>query len=718
MVKVSTLQFCVFWLCSSWLLTATAKEVIQLDKVVVSESEQKAATTEATSTSTLETQPSEIQLNIEELKGVAGGQGDPINAINTLPGVVSASGGQGRAGGFYVRGSNANENLIWIDGLPVAYIFHLGGLYSILNPDIIESFDTYLGGFGVEYGDRLGGVVSVNTRAPYSDQLRQSYQLGFYDSSARIEGPISENSSGFFAIRRSYIDLLLPTTGKLGSSENEYTQFPEFWDMQARYRYELENGFFDVSLFTAEDKLRFDIKDAEQLTKDPAIAGELGSEKSFQTLGARWHTNVTRDLAQKIRFGAYRSENQFVIGTQQANDPNPGENYGIQSNSLNYFMLPQWDWQVSGTQSWKMGLDAYQLNYDVNGYTPQPCREGQPDCTLTTQTKAQVNVTESGHSLAPYVELDQAITDRLYARLGLRNSEISIGASQLSGISPRLTLEYDLTDRVILNATWGRYLQAPQGAEIIEGIGNPSLVMTEAEHRIIGAKVELSSAWSAQIEAFHKPMKKLVVSRSAPENYANEGSGYSQGFDMLFKRQWRNGAYGWIGYSYLETERVDDKITSKRLFDGDQPHTLNVVWNQPFTGSWSNWTWGATLKAQSGLPYTEVVGREGAAIPGSSQTDTACQTDGSQTNCYWKAQYGSINGDRLPFYLRLDLGMEREWRYSDWNLIARFEILNANALLRPNVVGYDYDANYANYQNPTKVYDLPFLPSFSVRANF
>ena len=33
--------------------------------------------------------------------------------------------------------------------------------------------------------------------------------------------------------------------------------------------------------------------------------------------------------------------------------------------------------------------------------------------------------------------------------------------------------------------------------------------MTESEHRIIGVKYQLSDAWSAQVEAFHKPMKKV-----------------------------------------------------------------------------------------------------------------------------------------------------------------------------------------------------------------
>ena len=127
---------------------------------------------------------------------------------------------------------------------------------------------------------------------------------------------------------------------------------------------------------------------------------------------------------------------------------------------------------------------------------------------------------------------------------------------------------------------------------------------------------------------------------------------------------------------------------------------------------------GATLKANSGQPYTKVVGRESVAEPDSGQNNAQCKANPDSDNCYWEAKYGKTNGDRLPFYVRLDLSLEREWNYSDWNMVTRFELLNATGLLRQNVVGYDYDADYSNYDDPDEVTDFPFLPSFSVRANF
>lgn len=723
-IKFKTQQALIALSLTACAGSAYSQEVTQFSTIEVTGQAESAATQAgvevAPSTSTLETGGSEVQLNIIELKGVAGTQGDPLGAVKTLPGVVSVTtgGSGGRPSGFFVRGSSANENRIWVDEMPVGYIFHFGGLYSVLNPDLIDNFKTYLGGFGVQYGDRLGGVVDVTTRKPNANKLSQSYQLGFYDSSARIEGPTSQNGSAFFAVRRSYIDLFLPATGKLGSSGNTYTQFPEFWDMQAKYRHELKKGFVDVSLFTANDALRFDIKGEEQAAQDPALLGDLGSKQGFQTFGARWYQTLNKNIEQKIRLGVQRTSNKFVIGTQQANDLNPGDSFGFNQQGITQFLLPRWE--ITQDESlWKVGVDLFQYQFKLDGYIGAPCREGQPDCNLTEWSASNINQNFTGSETSAYVELDRPITDRLFMKLGVRSSHYDYAAKPYHETLPRLNLEYDLTDNTLLTAAWGQYVQVPEGSEISKSIGNPELVMTRAEHRILGVKHELSALWSTQVEVFQKPMTKLVVSRPSPTNFANEGQGLAQGVDVLLKRKWSQGAYGWLSYSYLQSTRTDKAISdSARLFDGDQPHTLNLVWAQPFGGSWSQWTWGASLQTHSGLPYTKVVGREYIATPYAA--GTACDAASPNTNCYWNPIYGETNKSRLPFTSRLDLSMEKNIKYTDWNLDLRFELLNVLSLVLPStsVVGYKYDPDFANYQNPEAVSGFPFLPSFSIRGNF
>lgn len=698
-----------------------AEETSVLDKISVVDNKHDDTNLkpEDSSTSTLDTSISEIELNIEELKGVAGTQGDPLGAVKLLPGIVSAtSSSSGSSAGFYVRGSNTNENIFWVDGLPIGYIYHLGGRFSVLNPDTISSFKTYLGGFGVGYGDRLGGVVSVNTRKPLRDKLQQSYQLGFYDASFKIEGPVSENSAGYFTFRKSYFDLLLPSVGNISDSENTYTQFPQFWDLQAKYHYELQKGQLYFAIFAADDRLKVHIKDEKDVVPDPELAGDLGGSSAFQTYGIKWQQSLNTQLEQTIRVGLLSQESVFSFGTQLgANDPNRGDSFGVKSLSDSYFILPFWQLGSENSQ-WKVGIDFYAFNFDVSGYISQPCREGQANCTLTTQPKFTLDQEQTGQSIAQYIQLTQEITPKFFATLGLRNSNARFGNFNVAQVSPRLNLEYDLAEKAILTASWGKFVQLPQGHEIIDDIGNSTLVMTQAEHRIVGIKFELSNLWSTQVEAFQKPMTKLVVSRDMPENYANEGKGLAEGFDVLLKRKWHDRSFGWISYSYLKTSREDKGQNTTRLFSGDQPHTLKIVYNQPFTGSWQNWVWGTNLRLNSGLPYTEVTGRESKPVPGSSVSQASCQANPGQNGCYWSAVYGGVNKKRLPLYASLDLSMERKWHYTNADITARFELLNVTGLFRPNVVGYQYEQDYADYKNPKKTTDFPFFPSFSIRANF
>ncbi|GAB6069066.1 TonB-dependent receptor [Thiomicrorhabdus hydrogeniphila] len=645
----------------------------------------------------------DITLQIQEINQVAGTQGDPLKTLSTLPGVVNAysSSGAGLNNGFYVRGSDSNDNALWVDGVPIGYAFHLGGLYSVINPDILAELDTYQGGFGVEFGDKLGGAINITTRTPNLDKTEQSLQLGFYDSSYRIEGPLTTNTSAYFAIRRSYFDLLLPPTGTLGNSDIHYTQFPQFWDIQAKLHHRLKNGFIDFSVISSQDQLTLNIDNDGDIIKDPAIAGNLGGDYGFSTYSLNWQQYLNQDWQQQIRFGLLSNQSHRYIGTQLSSDPSPNKPFSKNIDGQNWFLLPQWNYLAGNHFVVKMGIDAYSYAYKFNGYWYQECQEGSVDCNLTRLNKASLNETINGSEISPYIEYKRDITDKLRLTLGLRNSHVSIEHHQLNALSPRLALDYKLSNRLLFNLKWGKFVQKPDFNQLTTALGNPNLSFRQAEHRILGLKYKLSPKWTVQAEVYQKPMIDLI-STSLIDHYTNQAKGEAKGFDVLAKREYKNGAFGWISYAYSDSRRTDLPGESSRPFDGDQTHTLSAVWNQPMTGSWNKWRWGTKVNASTGQPYTKVIAKHIETLP-----------DGVTT--YWVPNYESTNNSRLPFYFRLDVSMERNWRYQDLNLTTRFELININALVRQNVLGYLYNSDYTEVE---KVYGLPFLPSFSIRGTF
>ncbi len=75
-------------------------------------------------------------LDLSQFRAIPGvAEADPVRAIEVLPGVVSTS---DFSAAFHVRGGSQDQNLILLDGVPVFSPFHLGGLFSVFNADMLD----------------------------------------------------------------------------------------------------------------------------------------------------------------------------------------------------------------------------------------------------------------------------------------------------------------------------------------------------------------------------------------------------------------------------------------------------------------------------------------------------------------------------------------------------------------------------------------------------
>ncbi|WP_462220029.1 carboxypeptidase-like regulatory domain-containing protein, partial [Ferruginibacter sp.] len=86
------------------------------------------------------------------------GERDILKIIQLLPGV---HGGQEGTTGFYVRGGNADQNLVQLDEATVYNPNHLFGLFSTFNVNAINSVKLIKGGFPAEFGGRLSSIVDI-----------------------------------------------------------------------------------------------------------------------------------------------------------------------------------------------------------------------------------------------------------------------------------------------------------------------------------------------------------------------------------------------------------------------------------------------------------------------------------------------------------------------------------------------------------------------------
>ena len=85
------------------------------------------------------------EMSRQEVKMIPGvAEPDPVRAVETLPGVTQVS---DFTAAFNVRGGSADQNLILLDGVPIFNPFHGLGVFSVFNPDALQSAELHSGGF-------------------------------------------------------------------------------------------------------------------------------------------------------------------------------------------------------------------------------------------------------------------------------------------------------------------------------------------------------------------------------------------------------------------------------------------------------------------------------------------------------------------------------------------------------------------------------------------
>lgn len=178
-----------------------------------------------------------------EARLLPGTLGDPIRAIQDLPGLVRTPLG---SGWLLVRGANARDTTIHVDGVPALSLQHLGGLSGVLHPGWVDGVDFWTGAAPARFGSGTAGTVEVRTadrlRAPVAILSADPVQAGAFWA-----GPLDRAGTvgGGLAIRRSWLDQAIGLVAPADA-------VPTFADAQAR----LDAGPVSTFLYGFSDSLQ------------------------------------------------------------------------------------------------------------------------------------------------------------------------------------------------------------------------------------------------------------------------------------------------------------------------------------------------------------------------------------------------------------------------------------------------------------------------------
>jgi outer membrane receptor protein involved in Fe transport len=109
-------------------------------------------------------------LTSEDIK-MMGWAEDVTRAVQRIPG-ISANDFSAK---FNIRGADADEVLVLLDGMQIYQPFHQkdfgGGLFSTIDIETLDGVELLSGGFTASYDDRMSGVLNMTTKNPDEGEL-------------------------------------------------------------------------------------------------------------------------------------------------------------------------------------------------------------------------------------------------------------------------------------------------------------------------------------------------------------------------------------------------------------------------------------------------------------------------------------------------------------------------------------------------------------------
>ena len=197
------------------------------------------------------TQMGAIDIPIGQIKSTPAllGEKDVLKTIQLMPGVQSGTEG---SAGLYVRGGDADQNLILLDGIPIYKVDHLFGFFSIFTPEAMKKVTFFKGSFPARFGGRLSSVIDVRTNDGDMHKLHGSFSVGTLTSKIMLEGPIKKDKTSFLlTVRRTYLDL---PSKLLMDKDSQFDYY--FYDVNAKINHRFsDNDRLFLSFYGGKDHM-------------------------------------------------------------------------------------------------------------------------------------------------------------------------------------------------------------------------------------------------------------------------------------------------------------------------------------------------------------------------------------------------------------------------------------------------------------------------------
>lgn len=635
----------------------------------------------------------QVTIKVEEIKLIPGTAGDAFRVVQNLPGVARAPFGIGL---LVVRGGKPWDSKTYVDEANVPQLFHFGGLFSTYNANLLDNLSFQAGNFGAEWGRAIGGIVTAEARTPSKKGWHGYADINLVDTSALIEGPLTESWSVAASFRRSYIDVILPSVLRLFGAEDAvaFSVAPRYYDYQFRAEWRPPGGKrrFFVTFFGSSDQL---VALLPNPAFDPEGRGQFGTALAYNRLLVGFDAELSARLDFRTRTSAGVDNYQFTVGSDLYAK---SWQFPVLSRNTLTVKLPEAKLELD------VGLDLQLLPYSVEAQLPPPIKLNQiPDPFASRRLVAE---TAFFWQFSPALFLDAVWKplDSLKLVGGVRadyNSQMN-----KAWVDPRLSAFWQLHERVLLKGGAGLYHQPPdfRQGQLSPTFGNPDLLPEGASQYMVGTEVRFTDALSLDVQLYYKQLfnqSRATLGAGGGDvdvdnidlRYTSIGKGRSFGAEILLRQALTKNFFGWVSYSLSRTERDYGGGTSYGLSAFDQPHNLVVV---------------ASYK----LPLDFIVGAKIRYTSGPLNRPVQAAVYDANGNYFVPVQ-GFEFSRRLPDFFQLDVRIDKRFVFEKWMLALYVDVQNVTNRANVEAVVYSYDYSKEGYLR-----GLPILPVLGVRGEW
>jgi len=619
------------------------------------------------------------------------GEPDFLKTLLLLPGAVPGVEG---TTDIFVRGGDADQNLVLFNGATVYNTGHLFGFLSVFNPYATSDATLLTGGFPAKYGGRLSSIIDIKSREPDFKDFTLEGSIGTLASNLAVGVPlIRDKLSIHLAGRRTYADQLVRL---FGQSLPYY-----FYDINAQLDFKINKSLrLQYHFYKGDDDLdyRRNFSDNQTSGTDFLIENNTHTLVLDKVFNSRLISKTNVHYTQfRYNIRSFYQDNRLRVNSD-IND------IGLQHEFI---------YTPSAHHSFTAGFNA--IRHQV---VPNLIDSGGEISELIPSSNGRIrNMFES----ALYGSWRYS-KHRLTTEVGLRLSSAYQTDYLYINPEPRINVRWDQGQSGAIKASFTRMMQymnrvSSSSFALPTDIWYPVTAQIKpqlSDQVTLGYQHQFSKPeLLAGIDLYYKNMTNLIAFREGTNLTLNnefeeallQGDGNSYGAEMLVRKE-AGKLSGWLSYTLSWSNRQFDELNMGKPFRAryDRRHNLSLVTNYK---PGKRITISAVWEYISGARFTPLIGYY--AVPNAALTGVDLIP-----------LYPERNSVGLNDTHRLDLSItlhgkkkaNRSW-YGEWQL----SLYNAYNRATPIAITLNYDEarNAYFYEQPGL---FGALPSITYRFNY